>query len=274
MFAAFASVRTVACVMTFSRFPATPAERSRFPTREDISARAVFDAHAGHVAFAASARGAFESRSRGVDPFPRPYGTARVVDGVNAERFDVHAGHGIPASSGSRLRRGHDTPAARRPSEDAVGMESALELDVGARSPATDHLDQLDQLDPHEVAVILADDPTRPDETLRKNDETNIHADDTRERDDAAMDEGAGRRASPTTERDRRASLGAEASLNAAVARSEQPAAVSATRASRPSHASLLPRFATPPKTPTRSTSACTPGRGFRTPRAKRIRER
>ena len=208
--AAFASAWTFACVMTFSRFPATPSERSgRFPTREDDArARAVFDAHAGHVAFAASARGAFESRSRGVDPFPRPYGTARVVDGAsNAERFDVHAGHaGFRASSeaSSRWRSAdYDTPpAVRRPSEDAVGMESAPELDVGARSPpATDHLDQLDQLDPHEVAVILVDDPTRPDETPLKEERRDEHprGRHLRERDDAAMDEGAGRRASPTT---------------------------------------------------------------------------
>jgi len=255
--AAFASAWTFACVMTFSRFPATPSERSgRFPTREDDArARAVFDAHAGHVAFAASARGAFESRSRGVDPFPRPYGTARVVDRAsNAERFDVHAGHaGFRASSeaSSRWRSAdYDTPpAVRRPSEDAVGMESAPELDVGARSPpATDHLDHFDQLDSHEVAVILVDDPTRPDETPLKEERREEHPPrrHLRERNDAAMDEGAGRRASSTTGTRLKSVVGAQAAelLRATRAR-ERPRArrrpydgvvrvvVSATRARR-----------------------------------------
>ena len=288
--AAFASAWTFACVMTFSRFPATPSERSgRFPTREDDArARAVFDAHAGHVAFAASARGAFESRSRGVDVHRVPYGTARVVDGAsNAERFDVHAGHaGFRASSeaSSRWRSAdYDTPpAVRRPSEDAVGMESAPELDVGARSPpATDHLDQLDQLDPHEVAIILVDDPTRPDETPLREERRDEHprGRHLRERDDAAMDEGAGRRASPTTGTRSKTSSGRRRSAlaNAVVrttgsfASSCQPRARVATI----SRVASSPRSATPPKTPTRSTSACTPPtRICATPCAPRIRER
>ena len=223
--AAFVSAWTFACVTTFSRVPATPPERSgRFQTREDDArARAVFDAHAGHAAFAASARGALESRSRGVDPLPRPYGTARVVDDAsNAERFDVHAGHaGFRASSDASSRwRSADydhPPAVRRPSEDAVGMESAPELeleldpsrvessDAGARSPPdADHVvDAIDQLDPHEVAVILVDDPTRPDETPLKEEEEERREQHRpqrhlRERDDGATDEGVGGRATTT----------------------------------------------------------------------------
>ena len=95
-------------------------------------------------------------------------------------------------------------------------MESAPELDVGARSPpATDHLDQLDQLDPHEVAVILVDDPTRPDETPLREERRDEHprGRHLRERDDAAMDEGAGRRASPTTGTRSKSVVGAQAEL-------------------------------------------------------------
>ena len=206
--AAFASAWTFACVMTFSRFPATPSERSgRFPTREDDArARAVFDAHAGHVAFAASARGAFESRSRGVDPFraltaPRVSSTARPTPSAStstpgtrdpAPRPKPPAGGAARTTTSPRFadlrgRRGHGIrPRARR---------------RRAVPPATDHLDQLDQLDPHEVAVILVDDPTRPDETPLREERRDEHprGRHLRERDDAAMDEGAGRRASPTT---------------------------------------------------------------------------
>ena len=198
------------------------------------------------------ARGAFESRSRGVDPFPRPYGTARVVDGAsNAERFDVHAGMRMRASSeaSSRWRSAdYDLPRGSPTSpEDAVGSEIRPELDVGARSPATDHLDQLDQLDPHEVAIspsTTVTTRTRPPagRTTRRTSTWTRHTPHatTPRWTRAPADERRRRR-----ERDRRASSGA-AELRPrercgpydGVAR----VVVSATRASRPSHASPPPR--------------------------------
>ena len=234
--------------------PGDAVQRSgRFDARGRCARARCLHAHAGHVAFAASARGAFEcaraasTLSRALTA-PRVSSTARPTPSASTSTPGTRdsAPRPKPPAGGAartttlppRFADPPRTPWAWNPPPSSTSARGP----PPRRTTSTNSTNSTRTRWPSSSSTTRRD-PTRPPAEERRDEHPRGRH--LRERDDAAMDEGAGRRASPTTGTRSKSVVGRRSSALAnAVVRTtgRSRRRVSHARASRPSHASPPPR--------------------------------